>query len=320
MLTLTTTYNTYLKFLPKQAASLGDNEKLFVQADRNFAIRTYVEEQGHFKIVLAKPIRNQAEWFVLISDTKITNSIKGESLVSSHLQLPSWMRFLGIVVSLRSVDEVVKVFGFLNDRLGGKPIELSMESKGKKLKIKKINVSNQQELEATIKAAQDFVDEETPSGKILFDTPDQMKVGIIERVSLRITKKLTNNFFEDLIHSQEVEVENIRVSQFMSSNLRGDDFKIEALGNEKQIIEDNDFTQWDWKVVPLKGGNRKLWATITIQVKVENEQALKTLPVLEKEVSVMINPAYSTGTFVVQYWQWLIASAIIPIVGLLLKK
>jgi len=122
-----------------------------------------------------------------------------------------------------------------------------------------------------------------------------------------------------LIHTQEVEVENIRVSQFMLANLRGDDFKIEALGNEEQIIEDNDFTQWDWKVVPLKGGNRKLWA-ITIQVKVENGQALKTLPVKVKEISVKINPVYSTSNFVVQHWQWLIASAIIPIVGLLLKK
>ena len=106
----------------------------------------------------------------------------------------------------------------------------------------------------------------------------------------------------------------------MTVSLRGDDFKVEALGNEEQIIEDNDFTQWDWKVVPLKGGNRKLWVSITIQVKAENEQARKTLPVLEKEIPVKINPIYSTNTFVSQHWQWLIASAIIPIVGLLLKK
>ena len=147
-----------------------------------------------------------------------------------------------------------------------------------------------------------------------------MKVGIPERVGLRITKELTYDFFEDLIHTQGVEVESIRVSQFMSASLRGDDFKIEALGNEEQIIEDNDYTQWDWKVLPLKGGNRKLWASITIQVKVENEQARKTLPILEKEISVKINPIYSTSTFFVQYWQWIIASAIIPIAGLLLKK
>ena len=216
-----------------------------------------------------------------------------------------------------NLENINRYFRFLSERLANKPVELELGSKGQKLKI---NVSNQQELDAAIKAAQDFLGEGMPLGKILFDTPNQMKVGISERVSIRITKKLTYDFFEDLIHAQEVEVESIRVSQSMAASLRGDDFRIEALGNEEQIIEDNDFTQWDWKVVPLKSGNRKLWASITIQVKLENEQALKTLPVLEKEISVKINPVYSTTTFVVQYWQWLIASAIIPIAGLLLKK
>jgi hypothetical protein len=222
-----------------------------------------------------------------------------------------------ISMSRLSLENVRKYFSFLSDRFGDKAIELEVDSQGKKLKI---NVNSQQELDVAIRAAQDFISEGIPPGKILFDTPYQMKVGIPERVSIRITKKLTYGFFEDLIHTQEVEVENIRVSQFMAASLRGDDFKIEALGDEEQIIEDNDFTQWDWKIVPLKAGSRKLWASITIQVKVENEQARKTLPVLEKEINVRINPVYSTRTFVGQYWQWLIASAIIPIVGLLLKK
>lgn len=158
------------------------------------------------------------------------------------------------------------------------------------------------------------------SGKVLFDTPDYMKVGITERISVRIVKTITQDFLEGLAHSQEAKIENIRISRYMIVNLRGDDFKVEALGNEEQIIEDHDFTQWDWKVVPLKSGNRKLWVSITIQIKAENEQGRKTLPILEKEIPVKINPIYSTNTFVSQYWQWLIASAIIPIVGLLLKK
>ncbi len=158
------------------------------------------------------------------------------------------------------------------------------------------------------------------SGKVLFDTPQQMKVGVSERVSVRITKAVTQDFFEGLSHSQEAKIENIRISRFMAVTLRGDNFKIEPFGNEEQIIEDNDFTQWDWRVAPLKAGNRKLWVSITIQVKVENEQARKTLPVLEKAISVKINPIYSTSMFVGQYWQWFIASAIIPIVGLILSK
>jgi uncharacterized protein YegL len=158
------------------------------------------------------------------------------------------------------------------------------------------------------------------SGKVIFDTPYCMKVGITERVSVRIAKTITQDFLEGLAYRQEAKIENVRISRYMTVSLKGDDFKIEALGNEEQIIEDNDFTQWDWKILPLKGGNRKLWVSITIQVEAENEQARKTLPVLEKEIPVKINPFYSANTFVSQNWQWLIASAIIPVVGLLLKK
>ena len=219
-----------------------------------------------------------------IKDTKVDDSLKVEPSKLS-LGLLLWAK-LGLENPYKYFRQSL---GFLGDRLGGKPIVIKIKGVSQEFKI-----NNRQELDAAIKAAQDFLCEGKPLGKILFDTPEQMKVGVSERVSLRITKELTYDFFEDLIHTQEVEVESIRVSQFMAASLRGDDFKIEALGNEEQIIEDNDYTQWDWKVLPLKGGNRKLWASITIQVKVENEQARKTLPILEKEISVKINPVYST--------------------------
>jgi hypothetical protein len=305
MLKLTTICDTYFKLLPRQAESLVDNQKLFIQANSEFVIQNYTEEEEHFRIILEKPIRGKVEWFVLINDSKITDFFRIACSTSSAPQQRFRVRL--------NLEGVRKYFRFLDDRLGAKPIKIKVGSAGQKIKI---DISNRQELDAAIKAAQDFVNE----GKTLFDAPDQMKIGIPVRVSLRITKKLTYDFFEDLIHIHEVEVENIRVSQFMAASLRGDDFKIEALGNEEQIIEDNDFTQWHWKVVPLKSGNRKLWASVTIKVKVENEQAFKTVRVYDKEINVKINPVYLTRNFVVQYWQWLIASAIIPIVGLLLKK
>jgi hypothetical protein len=47
-----------------------------------------------------------------------------------------------------------KVLGFLGGFLVGKPIELSVEANGKKLSVK---ANNRAELEAAIKAAQDFI-------------------------------------------------------------------------------------------------------------------------------------------------------------------
>jgi hypothetical protein len=62
---------------------------------------------------------------------------------------------MGILTAEVSVTNVKKLFGFLGDRLSNKPIELSVEGNGKKLSVK---ASSREELEAAIKAAQDFIE------------------------------------------------------------------------------------------------------------------------------------------------------------------
>jgi hypothetical protein len=156
------------------------------------------------------------------------------------------------------------------------------------------------------------------SGKLIIDASHQMKVGVSAHINVRIAETISQNFLEELLHSQS-KVENIRTSRSMIVSLRGEDFKIQALSDEEQVVEVNDYTQWEYKVVPIKGGTHKISVAITIFPEVENEEARKTLSVLEREVMVQINPIYSIKAFVLQYWQWL-ASAIITIVGLLLTK
>jgi hypothetical protein len=62
--------------------------------------------------------------------------------------LPGWL------MAEVSVANAQKLVGFLGDRLGNKPIELWVEGNGKKLSVK---ASSREELEAAIKAAQDFI-------------------------------------------------------------------------------------------------------------------------------------------------------------------
>ena len=61
---------------------------------------------------------------------------------------------IGLLTAEVSVGNAQKLMGFLGDRLGGKPIELEVEANGKKLTVK---AHSREELEAAIKAAQDFV-------------------------------------------------------------------------------------------------------------------------------------------------------------------
>jgi len=61
---------------------------------------------------------------------------------------------VGLLTAQVSPVNAQKLMGFLGDRLGGKPIELSVEANGKKLTVK---AHSREELEAAIKVAQDFV-------------------------------------------------------------------------------------------------------------------------------------------------------------------
>jgi hypothetical protein len=61
---------------------------------------------------------------------------------------------VGMLTAEVNLANVQKLMGFLGDRLGGKPIELAVEANGKKLTVK---AHSREELEAAIKAAQDFV-------------------------------------------------------------------------------------------------------------------------------------------------------------------
>jgi hypothetical protein len=61
---------------------------------------------------------------------------------------------VGLLTAEVSVANAKKLMGFLGDRLGEKPIELTVEANGKKLTVK---AHSREELEAAVKAAQDFI-------------------------------------------------------------------------------------------------------------------------------------------------------------------
>ncbi|WP_138501571.1 hypothetical protein [Nostoc sp. PA-18-2419] len=61
---------------------------------------------------------------------------------------------VGLLMAEVNAANAKKLMGFLGDRLGGKPIELAVEANGKKLTVK---ADSREELEAAIKAAQDFI-------------------------------------------------------------------------------------------------------------------------------------------------------------------
>ncbi|WP_026731743.1 hypothetical protein [Fischerella sp. PCC 9605] len=94
----------------------------------------------------------------LVQELKDIDEVEDASLVAVT-ETPQGSKalggfLLGILQAEVSIENCKKLFSFLGDRLGGKPIELEVEANGKKLKV---TASSREELMAAIQAAQEFV-------------------------------------------------------------------------------------------------------------------------------------------------------------------
>ena len=150
-----------------------------------------------------------------------------------------------------------------------------------------------------------------PLGKILFNPPEKMKVGVKERVEVRIAKTIKENFEKELKGKGIPQIEEIKVGTFMTARLKGDSFNIEPLSDESQLVSGDGFTQWEWNVTPLKSGLYKLYLSVAVRIKIAGiGEEKKDYPVFEKEINVKVNPIYSVKKFIKSYWQWIITTII----------
>jgi hypothetical protein len=96
----------------------------------------------------------------------------------------------------------------------------------------------------------------------------------------------------------------------MSCKLSGEAFNISFINNEVQKIFKNDVTQWQWDIIPQKGGMQTLMLLASVYVKTGTETHLKDIPVIERAIRVEINPRYHVKQFFIKNWQWLIGTII----------
>jgi len=160
-------------------------------------------------------------------------------------------------------------------------------------------------------------------GQILFNPPKKMRVGVREKVEVRISKNITEELSTGLKGRGEAQIENISVNTFMKVRLTGDNFDIKPLSEEEQVVSDEGFTQWEYDVIPNKSGNQILQLIVTVRIKIPGGEEKITYPVFERDINVKANPIYSITHFIEGYWQWIISSVIaiiVAIIGLILNE
>lgn len=144
-------------------------------------------------------------------------------------------------------------------------------------------------------------------GQVLFNAPEEMKVGVKERIEVRIAKNFPGDLTKGLKGRGIPVFEEIRVNTLMKVRLRGENFHIEILSHEEQLVADAEFTQWDYDVTPLKSGTQELLLTVTVRIKVPDYgEEKRDYPVYDKQIKVEANRLFSLVNFIKNNWKWLV--------------
>ncbi len=137
--------------------------------------------------------------------------------------------------------------------------------------------------------------------KIVFSTPDEMKVGEAETVKAYINDNLKHDLKRDLERDlkrepnselkHKIKVEQIQVSDYLTVKLTGgNDFDIKAMHDENRLLQNNKLTQWSWSVTPKKSGEQTLTLIVYARVKASNgSEELIDLETFKRPIKVAVD-------------------------------
>lgn len=194
-----------------------------------------------------------------------------------------------------------------------------------------VSIAEVENLEIVDKAD---ADSNSTKGTIAYSVPDEMTVGNKYKITVRISKERGKEIKKTLILGEReipisdetiestATIENIRVSRTMTVKLLSKDgaFDISPMSTDKQVLEDESYTEWSWVVSPLESGTNYLKMIITIKVDTEDETSYKDIVVFDKNIKVKANVALGVKSWISEYWQWLMTTIIIPVVVFFYKK
>lgn len=173
--------------------------------------------------------------------------------------------------------------------------------------IEKINIIN---LVDTTKLIDDDF------GIIAYNVPESFVVNEYFTIKLRISK---NKKVESVVignrnipiigsnSNDEVIIETIQVDTKMTANLYADKsvFEVELTSNQEQNIFKDGYTEWVWRIKPLKSGESYIKMSISMSG--------RDIVVYEKDIWIEGDWKFSFTNWFSKWWQSIIATVITPI-------
>lgn len=161
-------------------------------------------------------------------------------------------------------------------------------------------------------------------GRIEFNPPTNMRVGVKEPITVRISRSETEDAIKQNLQGRGVpQVENIRVGTFMRVRLAGDGFTVTTRSDENQAVPDRQFAEWLFDVLPVSAGNKVLNLQVSVRFKLPNSEEVTELPVLARNIAVEVNTWWNVEQSIAQNLKWLlggVATVVASIIGYFAKR
>jgi hypothetical protein len=152
----------------------------------------------------------------------------------------------------------------------------------------------------------------TQPGRLLFNPPDQMRLGQKVRVEVRLTRslELDAELLEKLQGPGEPRLEDIKTASRMAVTLTGDGFGINRYSDEEQAVTQDGITTWEFDIRAKKAGKQQLFMSVSLRIPVPGQPLVhQNIPVREATINVRITVPALAGV-VFGDWRWATATAI----------
>ena len=143
------------------------------------------------------------------------------------------------------------------------------------------------------------------SGRIIYNPPTRLHLGVPERVQVRIARGTVPDaeLRRGLVRSADARTGDLKIAPVMAVTLTGAGFQITPTTPQEQFLVANEPTEWAWEVRGAEPGKRLLHLSANVKVFGEQRQ-FKTF---ETDIEVWVTAIDRVSGFVTQNWQWLFA-------------
>jgi hypothetical protein len=96
-------------------------------------------------------------------------------------------------------------------------------------------------------------------GQIAYNTPEYLKVGVPSTIEVRLSRNREINIETDFEGEGHIKVDTLELTnRVMVKLVSNDDVIIEPIEPEEQVLDNESFTIWTWKVVAQSSGIKNI--------------------------------------------------------------